>query len=549
MGSMNHQKMVDVCIVGSGAGGGVMAAELSAAGMEVVVLERGEERTAADFMAQDELTNVIRQDFFAADYRESQRGNTSEQAVPGKYSLLAQTLGGSTVHWGAWSWRFRPDEMQVLSHEGAIAGANLADWPIDYEELAPYYSKAEQILGVSGLAGSNPFEGKRDRGYPNPAHVYRPASRLIQAGAKTLGLHPFPIPMAINSRVYGNRAKCMNGGQCSGFGFPVQAKASPLVIHIPAALATGRCRVVTGARALKITLDERGRARGVHYRGRGGEEGEIRARQVIVAGGSIASAQLLQMSRSARFPKGLANNNDQVGRNLMCHVFSIVNFEMEGDSNSILGPPGNIAVDDYHPSDSRRGFHRGGVIGEAIDPLPIGSALKAGSYLGGKRAWGKPLSDYLSRFPRMGGLISIGEDLPVADNRVDLDPDHRDAAGIPLPRITHTRHDNDLRLARYLESRMSEIAQAGGALKTWATDFTGVKTGSGHIMGTCRMGDDPETSVLNRWCRTHEVDNLWVIDGSFFPTSGGYNPTLTIFANAYRVAAHFIEQAKRLDLR
>lgn len=527
-----------------------MAAELSAAGMETVVLERGPERTSGEFMAQNELTNLIRRDFFTPDYCESQRAGANEQAVPGKYSLLAQTLGGSTVHWGAWSWRYRPDEMRLLSHEGPIAGANLADWPISYAELAPYYSKAEQVLGVAGRAGSNPFEAKRDNDYPNPPHVYRPASRLIEAGARALGLQPFPLPMAINSRVYGDRAKCMNGGQCAGFGCPVQAKASPLVIHLPAAVTTGRCRVITGARALEVTLNKQGRARGVRYLTRDGVETEIHARQVIVAGGSIASAQLLQMSRSTSFPKGLANNNDQVGRNLMCHVFSLVNFEMEGNSNSAIGPPGNIAVDDYHPSDPNRGFHRGAVIGEAMESTPIVSALKAGNYLGSKqRAWGKPLSDYLSRFPRIGGLMAIGEDLPVADNRVDLDPTHRDAADIPLPRITHTWHDNDLRLARYFENRMIEIAQAGGAVKTWTTDCTQIKTGSGHIMGTCRMGNDPETSVLDRWCRTHEVDNLWVVDGSFFPTSGGYNPTLTIFANAYRVAAHFIEQAKRLDLR
>jgi choline dehydrogenase-like flavoprotein len=355
--------------------------------------------------------------------------------------------------------------------------------------------------------------------------------------------------MAINSQVYGDRAKCMNGAFCAGFGCPINAKASTLAIHIPAALATGHCELRTGSRAVEVMLDGNGRARGVRCLDEKGAEFEVRARQVILAGGSIASAQLLLQSRSARFPNGLANRSDQVGRNLMCHVFAVTNFEMKDVANSFAGPPGNIAVDDFHASNSKRGFVRGAVIAEAIESMPISSALKAGNYLGGnKRAWGKPLRDYLGKFPHIGGLIAIGEDLPVADNRVDLDPTHRDAAGQPLPRITHKRHANDIRLARYFEQRMSDIASAGGALKTWSSDYTPIKTGSGHIMGTCRMGSDPERSVLDRWCRTHDVDNLWVVDSSFFPTSGGYNPTLTIFANSYRVAHYFIEQAKRLDV-
>lgn len=543
-------KIYDVCVIGSGAGGGVMAQQLAAAGIEVALMERGRNLGPADFMAQDELSNMLRQDFFAPGYLESQRSDAGETARPGKYSLLAQTVGGSTVHWGAWSWRFRPDEFRVRSTEGEIAGSSIVDWPIGYDELEPYYGMAEQALGIAGSAGANPFEAPRKSAYPNPPHVYRPASRLIESGAKKLGLHPFPTPMAINSRVYGDRAKCMNGAFCAGFGCPINAKGSTLAVHIPAALATGRCRLFAGCRAVEITLAKNGRAQGVRYLDEQGRERELRARQIVLAGGSIASAQLLLMSRSAQFPNGLANRSDQVGRNLMCHVFAQVNFEMDRVANSFAGPPGNIAVDDFHPSNRQRGFVRGAVVAEAIESMPISSALKAGNYLGaGQRAWGKPLSDYLGRFPYFGGLIAIGEDLPVADNRVDLDPQLRDAAGIPLPRITHRRHANDIKLARYFETRMQEIAQAGGAKKTWATDYTEVKTGSGHIMGTCRMGNDPERSVLDRWCRTHDVDNLWVVDGSFFPTSGGYNPTLTIFANSYRVADYFIEQARRLDLR
>jgi len=540
----------EVCIVGSGAGGGVMAEQLSGAGIKVVVLERGREFSTSDFLAQDELTNVLRQDFFLKGYRETQRETAAERAVPGKYSLMAHTVGGSTVHWGSWSWRFRPDEFRVLSQEGRIPGSSTADWPFGYDEIAPFYDKAEQSLGIAGQLGANPFAAPSRSPYPNPPHVYRPASRLIERGARRLGLNPFPIPMAINSRVYQGRAKCMNSGFCSSFGCPVQAKASSLSVFIPRALATGNCRLLSEHRAVEVLLGEDGGARGVRFLDGDGREGEVRARHVILSGGSIASAQLLLQSTSSRHPNGLLNQNDQVGRNLMCHVFAMVNFEMDGPSHSALGPPGNVAVDDFHPSDAARGFRRGAVIGEAIEATPIVSALKASNYLGrSKRVWGQEFSDYLARYPRIGGLIAVGEDMPVADNRIDLDPDYRDDAGLPLPRITHCRHPNDIRLARYFEERMAEIANAGGASKTWATDYTAVKTGSGHILGTCRMGEDPETSVLNRWCRAHELANLWVVDGSCFPSSGGYNPTLTIFANAYRVADHFITQVRRREIR
>jgi choline dehydrogenase-like flavoprotein len=546
----SYPDATEVCIIGSGAGGAVMAEQLAAAGIDVVVLERGPERNESQFGAQNELDNMIRQDFFAPGYRETLRASANDSALPGRYSMLAHTLGGSSVHWGAWSWRYRADEMRMLSRDGAIAGANLADWPIDYAELEPFYARAEQALGVAGTAGSNPFEMPRADAYPNPPHVYRPASRLIERGARQRGLHPFPTPMAINSRVHGNRAACLNHGQCAGFGCPVQAKASPLAVHIPAARASGNCRFLTDARAIEIGVDRRGHAREVSYRCGDGALRTIRARQVVVSAGSIGSATLLLASRSARFPDGLGNDSGQVGRNLMCHIFAMRNFEMSEPSLGSIGPPGNIAVDDFHASDARRGFVGGAVLGEAIDPLPVISALKAANYIGaGKRAWGRPLSDYLERYPMIGGMIAIGEDLPVAENRVDLDPDHRDGDGMALPRITHSHHANDLQLARFMEQRMAEIAEAGGALRNWGTDYTAVKTGTGHIMGTCRMGNDPGNSVIDRWCRSHEVPNLWVVDGSFFPTSGGYNPTLTIFANAYRVAAHFIAAARRLDLR
>jgi choline dehydrogenase-like flavoprotein len=225
-----------------------------------------------------------------------------------------------------------------------------------------------------------------------------------------------------------------------------------------------------------------------------------------------------------------------------------VGFELPTPTMGALGPNGMVAIDDLHASDPSRGFVRGGVIAEAAEPGPLWAAFKAEAYLGRDTgAWGKPLKDYLRKYPHLGAMISIGEDLPRYENRIDLDPDHTDKHGIALPRITHRSHPNDVALARFNESKMIEIASAAGALKAWSFDFANAKGGTGHLMGTCRMGNDPAKSVLDNDCRSHEIPNLYVPDASGFPTSGGYNPTLTIFANAERAVTKFLERKKRLE--
>jgi choline dehydrogenase-like flavoprotein len=275
----------------------------------------------------------------------------------------------------------------------------------------------------------------------------------------------------------------------------------------------------------------------------------VRARHFVLAAGGIGSAHLLLTSRSARHPQGLANGSGLVGRNLMFHNFAFVFFDLPERSYGALGSAGMVSVDDWHPSDASRGFIRGALVGESAEPSPIWSAHKASAYLGeGNRAWGKPLKDYLRRYPYLAGLIAIGEDLPRHDNQIDLDPTHADPLGIALPRITYESHPNDLAMHRYFDARLHELAGAAGATKSWSFDTTHSKGGTGHIMGTSRMGDDASTSVVDKWCRSHEVSNLYVPDGGCFPSSGGYNPTLTIFANAARAADHFLISIKRKDL-
>ncbi len=538
----------DVCVIGTGAAGGVWIDACTRAGLEVVALERGPNLGPADFVRHDEWSNTHRGEGFAPDWRDTLRETSDEVARLGRSSMLAQCVGGGTAHWGGQSWRYREDDFRLRSKEGAVAGANLADWPITYAELEPWYERAEQRLGLAGRAGSNPFEAARRRGYPNPAHPPRRATLAIERGAKALALHPFPTPLAINSQPYGGRGTCLNGGQCSNFGCPTQAKASTLSIQIPAAQATGRLELQTGTRAVELVVGADGRVRAVRTISADGREGEVRARHFVLAAGSIASPHLLLLSRSARFPEGLANGSGLVGRNLMFHIFSYVGFELPDDSMGAFGPAGMVSIDDFHASDPKRGFIRGAVVSEAAEPGPLWAAYKAPDYLGRRTgAWGKPLKDYLRRYPRLAALISIGEDLARYDNRIDLDPDHVDGQGLPLPRITHQAHPNDLALARAFEQTMAEIALSAGAQKVFSFDFTNAKGGTGHLLGSCRMGSDPEKSVVDRDGRSHDVPNLYVPDGSCFPSAGGYNPTLTIFANAERMAARFVERLGRRE--
>ncbi len=539
----------DVCVIGTGAGGGVMSQELTAAGFRVVALQRGPYLRNRDFVSDDEL-RVVR--LFSPDQLETWRPDPATPAETGRFNYVAHCVGGTMTIWGGWNWRFRPDEFRVLSAEGPMNGASLADWPIDYAELEPYYERAEWDFGVSGVAGANRFGPPRRRGYPNPPVPDRTASRRFAKAAARLGYHAFPTPMAINSRPYGSRAACLYGGACSGFGCPVNAKATTLSVSLPRAAASGRLELRPNALAFEITTGANGRARSVRYlQQETGAEHEIFARHVIVAGNAVGTPHLLLLSSGGAHPNGLANSSGLVGRNLMFHMVVQVSFVLDGPARAFTGLETHKAFDDLHPSDPGRGFIRGGVVIEANFPqkLPLSYALLGhAGYGAGQPGWGRGLKDYLRKFPRVAGAAALLEDLPMEQNRIDLDPDVTDLYGLPVPRITHRQHPNDLAMAAWFERRLLELADAGGAEEAWipitVTEERPMKGGS-HLMGTCRMGTDPERSVVDRWCRSHDVPNLWIVDGSVFPTSAGYNPTLTILANAYRVADRFISEARK----
>jgi choline dehydrogenase-like flavoprotein len=548
----------DVCVVGTGAGGGVMIKELTAAGFRVVALERGPHLQTSSF-SDDELAVMWRDTLFSPDQLETYRLDASAPTESGRFNAVAHCVGGTMTHWAAWSWRFRPDEFEVLSREGPVEGASLADWPVGYDDLEPFYEKAEWEFGVSGDASANPFEAPRKKGYPNPAHPPKVSSESVAGGAQKLGYTAFPTPMAINSRPYGGRPTCMYGGSCQQFGCPIHAKATPLSVLIPKALATGRLDLRPDAMVYEIPVGADGKVTGARYLDSAGRAHEVRARHTIVAAGAIGSPHLLLLSKSGAFPDGLANGGGEIGHHLTFHVHNLVQYMLEEPSMSWTGLESHTAIDDLHPSDPKRGFIRGGVVGEINfgNKLPIVHAYGGLGFPGLERQWGSGFKEYLRSFPHVVGMASILEDLPMESNKIDPDPEVRDKHGLPVPRITHRQHPNDLAMLAWYGPKMREIAEAAGGKNIWdpyVPHLTQLKPdeamkGAGaHFHGTCRMGKDPTKSVVDAACRSHEVPNLWVVDGSVFPTSGGYNPTLTILANAYRVADHFVAEARRQNL-
>lgn len=549
------QDEFDVCVIGTGAGGGVMLQELTQAGFKVVALERGPKLNAMDFMSDDELSIQIRDELFSPGQLESWRPDSGSTTLQGKFNNLAYCVGGTITHWGAWTWRFREDEFKVRSTEGPVVGASLVDWPISYGDMEPWYEKAEGELGVSGTSGANPVEAPRKTTFPNPPHPDTATTPHVRRALEALGYKHFPVPMSINSQPYNGRPGCTYGGACGGYGCPISAKASTLAIHIPKAIATGNLDLRADARVTELAVGSDGKVSGVRYMDSQGKEQEVKAKQVILSAGAIGSPHLLQMSQSSSFPDGLANSSGLVGKNLTYHHFPIVIYTLDQPTFNYTGIETLVATDDLHPSDSARGFIRGGVItdGNPFVKQPLGYSLGAlNGHPNLDRAWGSKLKQALRDFPKQAQLTAILEDLPMESNRVDLDPDLKDQDGLPVPRITHAQHPNDLAMFQWFEKRMFDIADEAGAITSWAptssyrlVDEFSAMQGSVHIHGTCRMGDDPNKSVVDRWCRSHDVKNLWIVDGSFFPTAGGYNPTLTLMANAHRVADHFISEGKK----
>jgi choline dehydrogenase-like flavoprotein len=542
---------VDFVVVGSGAAGGVMARELSRAGFSVLVFEQGPRFSPADF-EHDELKYFFMsgltvdprsspQTFRKHPGADAQRPTGPMATQP---ALYARLVGGSSNHFTANFWRFREIDFHERSVLGAIPGTGFADWPISYQELEPYYTKVEWEVGVSGLAYANPFDPPRSKPYPMPPLPVKSSGVLLERGARKLGLHPYPAPMAIASQPYRGRPACVHCGFCMGFGCEARAKSSSLYTMIPEAEATGRCEVRAQSYVFRVATNAAGRTTGVHYFDGGKKEHFQKARAVVVSANGAETARLLLNSADARFTQGLANSSGLVGKYFMFNQGSSVHAVFEHELNEYKSVQTTRVVHDFYDADPKRGFYGGGGIDGRINPQPAIWAMSAGGELPG---WGADLKARIEAFPR--SMVAMGHttSLPVEANSVSIDPTLKDAWGIPAIRVTYKDHPDDLAFTRFLQDRQVEIMQAAGAQRVWREEVE-ESAWSVHLLGTARMGNDPATSVVDKYHRAHDVPNLFLCDGSSFVTSGRGQPTMTIQALAFRAADHIGQFAKRNEI-
>jgi len=542
-------KHVNAIVVGSGAGGGIVAKELAVNGFSVVLFERGD-WPIYDKHINDELISQRTQvlgSAFGPDWEKNPRvliapDNTRTIVTParGSYGNNAACVGSGTVSYGALAWRFMPQDFRLKSIYGEIEGSTLEDWPITYDDLEPYYTKAEWEIGVAGNE-ENPFSGPRSKPYPMPAFEYNREGNHLSEACKRLGLHPFPIPMLRNSIPYNGRAGCIRNRTCVGYACPIDAKNGTQNTVIPVAMKTGNCELRTNCIVAESITDDKGRAKGVNYFDAKGKGHYLSADVIIVSGGATESARLLLNSKSKLPPNGAGNNNDWVGRNLQGHAYPGATGVFDFDILDLCGPGATMGICDFNHNNP--GIIGGGALTTEFYQLPYAFS---GNRPPGAVKWGKEHKAYQRQnYFRTGRLHGPLQEMPAYDARVMVDPSVKDYWGIPVVALSGSRHPLDRENAKFIASKAEEILIEAGAIKTWVRGIPGstsaVPSGGQHQAGTCRMGNDLKTSVVNSYGQVHEIDNLFVADGSVLVTNGGFNPALTIMAVAYRIGEYIVK--------
>jgi len=538
---------VDFVIIGSGAAGGVLAKELSTNGFRVVVLEQGEYLREKDFthdetkiFVQSLLTNKV--NVHPITFRKTPEETARKQQAV----LYGSCVGGSSVHFTANFWRFHEIDFKEHSKTGDIPGANFADWPISYADLEPYYTKVEWEIGVSGLAGSSPFDPPRSKPYPMPPLPVKGNGVVFERACRKLGYHPYPAPMAILSQPRPGRAACMNCGFCLGFGCEVGAKSTSLSSVIPMAEKTGRCEIRPNCYVHRIETDKNGRAIGAVYFDAQRNTLLQRAKAVILSANGAETPRLLLLSASNQFPAGLASLSGYVGKNLMPNSSALALAVFDEPLNDYKGPAVSRIMHDFYELDPKLGLYGGGGLDARFDFTPISFALN-GLPADAPR-WGAGFKQALAHnFARTLEIFCHGTSLPVESNSFSLDPDVKDAWGLPALRMTFRDHPNDLKMMEWMQARALEILEVAGAKSKWSPPVQEQQFAV-HLLGTCRMGNDPKSSVINADHRTHDVKNLFLCDGSSLVTSGRGQPTMSIQALAYRAADRITALAKRGEI-
>lgn len=539
----------DVIIVGAGAGGGVTAAVLAESGANVLLIERGKHHTFAQ-----ETTDHLR------NHRLSQYGQNTgpgagnprvfvapdgtEQIVQpheGGYNNNAMAVGGGTPVYGGQAWRFLPDDFRMASRYGVPQGSSLADWPITYEDLAPYYEKIEYEVGVAGDSVPAATVWPRANPYAMPPVPKTARGTYLQHAAHTLGWHTFTPPLLLNSIPYNQRPACTGCTLCVGFACHVDAKNGTHNTMIPRALATGNCTLITEAMVLRVNMHDAKTAAGVTYETADGQRHTATAATVIISSNAVETPRLLFNSATSDHPNGLGNHSGHLGRHLQGHVYPRAIGLAPEPMYDGQGPGASICTTQFNHGNPD--IIGGGMLADEFITLPI---------IFWKRfmppevpRWGQAAKEFMRHaYPRFIDITGPIQDIPNPESRVTLDSSVRDRYGLPVARLSGQVHPESIRTATFMFERAKEWLHAAGVERIWGKPPTPWLSAGQHQAGTCRMGDDPATSVTNRHGQIHGINNLYVADGSLHVTNGGFNPVLTIMANSYRVADGIVKRGK-----
>jgi choline dehydrogenase-like flavoprotein len=511
--------LVDYVIVGVGSAGGVLLQRLARAGFNVVGLEAGPFwDTEKDWVSDEAGSHSL--------YWEDLRITGGSDPLAFGSNNCGKGVGGGSVHWAAFTPRFHPSDFEVYTRDGVGA-----DWPISYQDLHPYYEQLEREMPVAGPAY---YPWGHPHGYSYGPHPMGGVGNALIKGCTALGI-PVSIggPVAILSGSFGDRPHCIYRGFCIQ-GCKVGAKASTLITHVPDAIASG-AEIRDYSMASRVELGANGRVSGVHYFDRDGESHFQRAKAVIVAGYAIETPRLLLNSACQQFENGLANSSGTLGRYLMAQAGNVVLGRFEEPVRMYKAPPAHALTEEFYETDPRNDFARGFAI-QTVGPLP---AAFAKQMMAAKKAWGWGLRREMMDYNHWASFGLLGEILPWPDNRVTLSHE-TDQFGLRVAHISFNLHDNDKKLIKAAKEKTMEVMHAAGATEVVQ------EARYAHLVGAARMGANPQTSVVDRFCRTHDIANLFICDGSVMPTQGSANPGLTIQALAARTADYLISQGNQI---
>lgn len=523
-------------IIGSGAAGSVLASEFGKLKIRTLILEQGPYLHPKD-ITNDPIKMKYDNPLFAkSPHHKLFYTRQATQRITERPAPWGACVGGSTVHFGANALRFHEEDFKQRTVSGNVKGADVQNWPFSYKELSHYYDRVEHEVGISGKMLVNPFEPKYERDYPMPPYPRSSAGAIFEIASKSLGLHPFPTPKFINTKFYDNRPACTYQGLCSGYACQVDAKGSALVTLIPKALQTGSIKLETEAKVTQILHNNQGKVISVIYIDKHFREKKVLAEKVFICANPIESIRLLLLSTSARYPNGLLNNNGLVGRYLMRQTISGL-YSLHPHS---MGYSGNIMTrraEDYFNQRDNYDFSGGFLLTEQQQFLPTNTQLPATPFDPEIR-WGKEKVKFMRNYPNnIMTWLAVGSCIAQYENRVTL-YEETDAWGLKTPLIIFDFHDNDKKLMALQRKVLNQLADQSDAMRTWSASSPELQRLGPLFSGGCRMGVNPDASIVNEYGQSHELSNLYIMGSAIFPTSGRDAPTQTIMALAYRLASH-----------